>query len=83
LRKRAFLFFAKRKRLKPSKIRSIQSRKEVNEMLKRYTAEHLEKKYIEKVKRLLKIMSLILIIFKAMKEDYIIKKNMNVKINSM
>jgi hypothetical protein len=69
LRKGTLLFFAKRKRLKPRKIKSIQRGKDANKVLKRYTAEHLGKRFIEEVERPFKVVSPILAISKATKEE--------------
>jgi hypothetical protein len=68
LRKKTFLFFAKGKKLKLKKIRSIQGGKEMNKILKRYKVKHLEKRFIKKVKRLFKVISPILTISKAIKK---------------
>jgi hypothetical protein len=69
LRKKALLFFAKKKRLKLRKIKSIQRGKEANEVLRRYTTEHLGKRFIEEVERLSKVMFPILAISKATKGE--------------
>jgi hypothetical protein len=67
LRKKTFLFFAKKKRSKLRKIKSIQGGKKMNEVLRRYTTEYLGKKFIEEMERLFKVVSPILAIPKATK----------------
>jgi hypothetical protein len=58
LRKGVLLFFAKEKKLKPRKIKSIQRGKEVNKTLRRYIVEHLRKRFIEEVERLPKVLAI-------------------------